>query len=302
MKNSATIKKNPNFVFYQIMETKKKITKNKAKHALRFVLLVFGAFVMVYPLLWMMVSAFRPEHTIFNNMGLIPHEFTFENFAIGWQSNGVVTFARYFRNSFVISGLSVLGTVFSSTLAGYAFARLDFKFKGLFFALMMLTMMIPQHATIVPQFVYFTRLGWNNTIFPLVLPRFLAVDGFFIFLMMQFIRGLPKELDEAATIDGCGKFGIFFKIILPLTKPALITTIIFSFIWSWNDFLNQLIYLREATQWTVTLGLRLFIDETATSAFGAMFAMSALSLLPTIILFIFFQKYLVEGVATTGMK
>jgi len=268
----------------------------------RFVLLVLGALVMLYPLIWMLSSSFKPEGTIFENMGLIPHGFTFENYFTGWQSNNVVTFATYFRNSFIISILSVLGNLISCSLAAYAFARLEFKFKNLFFALMMLTMMVPQHATIVPQFVYFTRLGLNNTIIPLILPRFLAVEGFFIFLMMQFIRGLPRELDEAAIIDGCSKFSIFFKVILPLTKPAMISTIIFTFIWSWNDFFNQLIYLREAPQWTVTLGLRLFIDPTARSAFGAMFAMSILSLVPIIVLFIFFQKHLVEGVATTGLK
>jgi len=273
-----------------------------ARKYIRFTILVIFALGMLYPLIWMVSSSFKPESTIFRNMGLIPHGFTFENYQIGWDSNGVVTFTKYFLNSIIISALCVVGNLIACSLTAYAFARLEFKFKSLFFALMMLTMMVPNHATIVPQFVYFTRLGLNNTIIPLVLPKFLALDSFFIFLIIQFIRGLPRELDEAAVIDGCSKYSIFYKVLLPLCKPALITTVIFSFIWSWNDFFTQIIYLRQAPQWTVTLGLRLFIDSTAKSAFGAMFAMSTLSLIPVITLFIFFQKYLVEGVATTGLK
>ena len=273
-----------------------------AKKYIRFLLLTIGAAIMLYPLIWMVSSSFKPESTIFQNLSLLPREFTLENYQIGWQSNTVATFTTYFFNSILISTLSVVGNLIACSLAAYAFARLEFKCKPLFFALMMLTMMVPQHATIVPQFVYFTRLGLNNTIIPLVLPKFLALDGFFIFLIVQFIRGLPRDLDEAAVIDGCNKYTIFTRVLLPLCKPALISTVIFTFIWSWNDFFTQLIYLRDPFKWTVTLGLRLFVDSTAKSAFGAMFAMSTLSLVPVIILFIGFQKYLVEGIATSGIK
>jgi ABC-type sugar transport system, permease component len=274
----------------------------KTRKTIRFILLALTALIMLYPLVWMVTSSFKPEETIFQNLSLIPKGFTLENYIIGWQSNKVATFTNYFINSMVISILCVVGNLIACSLAAYAFARLDFKFKGLFFGLMMLTMMVPQHATIVPQFVYFTRLGLNDTIIPVVLPKFLAMDGFFIFLIVQFIRGLPKELDEAAVIDGCSKYTIYTKVLLPLCKPALISTVIFTFIWSWNDFFTQLIYLRDPFKWTVTLGLRLFVDPTAKSAYGAMFAMSTLSLVPVIVLFIFFQKYLVEGIATSGIK
>jgi len=274
----------------------------KTRKTIRFILLALTALIMLYPLVWMVTSSFKPEETIFQNLSLIPKGFTLENYIIGWQSNKVATFTNYFINSMIISILCVVGNLLACSLAAYAFARLDFKFKGLFFGLMMLTMMVPQHATIVPQFVYFTRLGLNDTIIPVILPKFLAMDGFFIFLIVQFIRGLPKELDEAAVIDGCSKYTIYTKVLLPLCKPALISTVIFTFIWSWNDFFTQLIYLRDPFKWTVTLGLRLFVDPTAKSAYGAMFAMSTLSLVPVIVLFIFFQKYLVEGIATSGIK
>ncbi len=278
------------------------LRNEKIRKYVRFTLLLAGALVMFYPLLWMISSSFKPEGTIFTDVSLIPKQFTFENYKIGWLSNGVTTFTTYFTNSILISSLCVIGNLVSCSLAAYAFARLEFKFKALFFALMMITMMVPQHATIVPQYVYFTELGLNNTIIPLVLPKLLATDGFFIFLIIQFFRGLPRELDEAAVIDGCNKYSIFWRILLPLCKPALITTVIFTFIWTWNDFFTQVIYLREAPKYTVTLGLRLFVDPTAKSAFGAMLAMSTLSLIPVITLFVFFQKYLVEGIATTGIK
>lgn len=273
-----------------------------ARKYIRFTLLAVASLGMLYPLIWMLMSSFKQEETIFKNLSLIPEQFVLENYAIGWQSNGVATFTDYFTNSLLISILCVIGNIVACSLAAYAFARLEFKFKSLFFGLMMLTMMVPQHATIVPQFVYFTKLGLNDTIIPIILPKFLATDGFFIFLIVQFIRGLPRELDEAAIIDGCNKYTVFTRVLLPLCKPALISTIIFSFIWSWNDFFTQLIYLRNPLKWTVTLGLRLFIDPTAKSAYGAMFSMSILSLIPVITLFLIFQKYLVEGIATSGIK
>ncbi len=167
---------------------------------------------------------------------------------------------------------------------------------------MMMTLMLPQHAIIVPQYVYFYKLGWIDTVMPLVVPKFLATDAFFVYLLIQFMKGIPRELDEAAIVDGCSTYGVFFRIILPLCRPAFVTTVIFTFMWSWNDFFTQIIYLRQVENYTVTLALRMFIDSTAKSAYGAMFAMSLLSMLPIMILFVFFQKQLIEGVATSGLK
>lgn len=279
------------------MKNRKKIREN-----IKFLIVFVLAIGILYPLFWMVGSSFKPESTIFKDLGIIPKQFTLENYAIGWKSNGRITFGTYFLNSFVISGLCVLGNIAACSLAAYAFARLKFKGRNLFFNLMMLSMMIPQHATIVPQYVYFHKLGWIDTVLPIIIPKFLAVDSFFIFLLVQFIRGIPQELDEAAIVDGCNKYSLFFHIIIPLCKPALISTTIFTFMWSWNDFFTQVIYLRDTTKYTVTLALRMFIDSTAKSAYGAMFAMSTLSIIPILILFIFFQKQLIEGVATSGLK
>ena len=162
--------------------------------------------------------------------------------------------------------------------------------------------MLPIHVVIVPQYILFSNLGWINTVLPLVVPKLLATDAFFVFLMVQFIRGIPRELDEAARIDGCGRAGIFLRVILPLMVPALATTTIFTFIWTWNDFFSQLIYLTDPHMYTVPVALRSFVDSTSSSSWGSMFAMSVVSLVPVFLAFLLGQRFLIKGIATTGIK
>jgi len=164
------------------------------------------------------------------------------------------------------------------------------------------TLMLPHHVILIPQYILFRELGWIDTYLPFVIPKLLATDAFFVYLLTQFFRAIPRELDEAARIDGCGHLRIFWQVILPLSKPALATAAIFSFIYSWNDFFTALIYLIDPELYTVPIALRAFIDTTSNSAFGALFAMSVVSLIPVLGVFIAFQKLLVEGIATTGMK
>ena len=166
---------------------------------------------------------------------------------------------------------------------------------------MLLTIMLPPQILLIPQYIIFNQLDWINTFLPLLVPR-LGGDVFFIFMIVQFIRGIPIELDEAAMIDGCGKGSIFFRIILPQITPALVTAAIFSFYWTWEDFLGPLIYLSNPNLYTVSLALRAFADPGSGTNWGAVFAMLTLSLLPVILIFVFFQRYLVEGIATTGLK
>ncbi len=213
-----------------------------------------------------------------------------------------MSFTRFYWNSFLIAVLVVVGNLISCSMAAYAFAKLQFRGKKLFFALMMMTLMLPYHVTLIPQYVLFLNIGWVDTILPLVVPKFLAVDAFFIFLMVQFFRGLPKELDEAAMIDGCGPWRIFFTIILPLSKPVLATAAIFSFLWTWNDFFGPLIYLNDVQNYTVPLALRGFIDATGQSAWAQLFAMSTLALAPIFVFFLLFQRLIIEGVAMSGLK
>lgn len=257
---------------------------------------------MLYPILWLIGASFKPSNTIFTDPGLFPTTFTLENYGKGWQGIGIVGFDTFFLNSFTICLLSSIANVLFCSLTAYAFARLKFSGKKFWFALMMLTLMLPAHVTTIPRYVMFRTFGWINTFLPIVVPKFFATDAFFIFLLVQFIRGLPKDIDESATIDGCNKFGIYWRIILPLTLPALITTILFSFLWTWDDFFNQLLYLTSPDKYTVPMGLRLFLDASGISSWGSMFAMSVLSLVPAFILFFSLQKYFVRGIATTGIK
>lgn len=155
---------------------------------------------------------------------------------------------------------------------------------------------------IIPQYVMFNEFDWVDTPLPLIVPKLLATEAFFVFLMVQFMRGIPRELDDAAMIDGCGPYRTFWHVILPLARPALITTAIFSFIWTWNDFFTQLVYLPSPESYTVPIGLRLFIDSTGQTSLGPMFAMSVLSLVPVFLFFLMFQRMLVQGINTTGLK
>jgi multiple sugar transport system permease protein len=264
-------------------------------------LLVLGAIVMIYPLLWMLSSSLKPEQMIFHDRGLIPSEITFRNYIYGWNALSE-PFTRFFLNSFTLAIVNVIGTVLTSSLTAYAFARLDFRFKRIWFALMMGTILLPAQVTLIPKYIAFFQLGWINTYFPLTVPAFFATSAFFIFLNVQFIRGIPRELDEAAEVDGATRFQIYWRIIFPLSLPALITTAIFTFIWTWDDFFSSLLYLSDIKLYTVALALRSFSDASSTTSYGPLFAISLVSLIPFLVFFVLAQRYLVQGISTTGFK
>ncbi|GFR38685.1 ABC transporter permease [Insulibacter thermoxylanivorax] len=266
-------------------------------------LIVLGiGILMIYPVIWMLVSSFKPDELIFSDPGIWPKRVTLEHYKNGWYVVRDTTFGLFFRNSFIIAGIAVIANVITCSMAAYAFARLRFPLRRVFFACMLMTVMLPTHVTLVPRYSIFHSLDWIDTYLPLLVPKLLATDAFFIFLLVQFIRGIPRDLDESATIDGSGPIRIYLKIILPLAVPALITTAIFTFIWTWDDFFSQMLYLSNVKKFTVPLGLRLFIDSQGQSSWGAVFAMSVLSLVPITLVFFFFQRYIVEGIATTGIK
>lgn len=267
------------------------------KHAV----LILIALVMIYPLLWMVASSLRPNDEIFTSPGLLIDTFDLSHYPQGWNALSP-TFSTYLINSGLVVLGSVIGNLVSCSLAAYAFARLNFRFRTLAFVAMLVAIMLPVHVLIIPQYVIFAQLGWINTYLPLILPKFLATDAFFIFLMVQFIRGIPKELDEAARIDGAGHFRIFSQIMLPLMVPALATTAIFTFIWTWNDFFTQLIFVTKPDLRTVPVALRSFIDAQSISDYGALFAMSIVSLIPLFLVFLLGQRFLLRGIATTGGK
>jgi multiple sugar transport system permease protein len=265
-------------------------------------IIIFFGVLMLYPVIWLIMASFKEGAAIFSDPSLIPKVWTLQNYIKGWNGIGIVTFGTFFKNSFIICILCLLCNGLFCSLTAYAFARLKFPGRNFWFGVMMITLMLPTHVTTIPRYIIFRSFGWINTFLPLVVPKLFATDAFFIFLLVQFIRGLPRDLDESARIDGCGKFGIFVRIVLPLSVPAIITTVLFTFLWTWDDFFNQLLYLNSPGKYTIPMGLRLFLDSSGISSWGSMFAMSVLSILPCFILFFTMQKYFVQGIATTGIK
>lgn len=276
---------------------RKKLARGVVFHGLVILL----GISMIYPVLWMISSSFKDNTEIFNSASLIPRHFLTDNYLRGWRFVGTITFTTFFKNSFYYVILATFGTVLSSAWVAYGFARIKFFGKGFWFTCMLLTMMLPYQVVMIPQFILFFKLGWTNSFKPLIVPMFFG-QPFFIFLMIQFIRGLPIELDESARIDGCGRYRIFFSIVRPLIAPALITTMIFQFYWRWDDFIGPLLYLNKTSMYTVSLALRMFADPGTSTDWSAIFAMGTLSLLPIVFVFFIFQKYLVQGIATTGLK
>lgn len=277
-------------------------TRSLISVSITHLIIISIGIAMIYPILWLIMASFKEGSTIFSDPSLFPKNGTLLNYQSGWKGIANIPFSKFFINSIMLCAICVLCNLVFCAMTAYAFGRLKFAFKSLWFGIMMLTLMLPAHVTTIPRWIMFRSFGWIDTYFPMIIPKILATDAFFIFLLVQFIRGLPRDLDESATIDGCSRVGIFLKIVLPLSVPALVTTSLFTFLWTWDDFFNQLLYLNTPAKYTIPLGLRLFLDSSGTSAWGSMFAMSVLSILPCFALFFSLQKYFVQGIATTGMK
>ncbi|MBQ6409257.1 MAG: carbohydrate ABC transporter permease [Butyrivibrio sp.] len=263
--------------------------------------MLFG-FIMIYPVLWMISGSFKDNSEILRGtLSLIPKAFKTTNYHTGWKGFGGTTFFTFFKNSLLVTTIATFGTVLSSSLVSYSFSRIKFKGRNLWFTFMLATMMLPGQVIMIPQYLIYYRLGLVPGYVPLVLPYFCG-QAFFIYQMMQFMQGIPRELDEAAKIDGCSKYGIYSRIILPLLKPAIVTTIIIQFYWKWDDYMGPLLYLSRPQSYTASIAIKLFADSASVTDYGAMFAMSTLSLVPVFLIFLFFNKYLVEGIGTSGLK
>ena len=277
-------------------------TKRMISSILYYVLVSLFALVMIYPVIWMVLGSFKTSTEILNSaQTLIPNEWHFSNYSTGWKGFAGHTFGEFFSNSLFICILSTIGAVLSSSIVAFGFSRLKFKGQSIWFGCMILSMMMPFQILMIPQYIMFNKFGWIGTFLPIIVPQWFG-QGFFIFLNVQFIKGIPVDLDEAAKIDGLSVYGIFLKIILPLIKSSLVTSAIFSFMWRWDDFLAALLYLNNPARYPVSLALKLFSDPATGSDWGAMFAMATLSILPIFLIFLTMQKYLVEGIASTGIK
>lgn len=272
--------------------------QKRLKKVLLYLALIMGAFIFLIPFFWTLSTSFKPDTQIF----LMPPKWIPEPFTIVHYKEvfKYVPYAQFYKNTVYLSILNVLGSLFACPLAAYAFARLEWPGRDFLFLVTLSTMMLPSQVTMVPLFLVFRKLGWLNTLKPLWVPAFFG-NAFFIFLLREFFKGLPAELDDAARVDGCTYFGIYWRVILPLVKPALTTVSIFAFMGTWNNFTGPLIYVRNYEAMPLALGLRIFQEAHGTE-WGALMAASVMMILPIILLFFFLQRYFIQGIALTGIK
>ena len=280
------------------MKTKKKINS---------VVFHVGAcilgFFMIYPLLWLVASSFKSNDTMFQDAySLIPKVWDVAaNYKSGMEGVGGVSFWTFLSNTVIVTVVGMIGCVTISLFAAYAFTRIKFKGSNFWFGCVMMTMMIPPQVMVVPQYIILKKMGLIDTRISLILPWFFG-GAFFIFLMVQFFRGIPKELDEAAEIDGCGRIATLFRVLVPVVKPSIVTASIFAFYWIWQDFFQPLIFMSSTNKFTISLALNMYLDPNSYNNYGGLFAMSVVSLIPIILFFIIFQRYLVDGIAMDGIK
>ena len=280
----------------------RKTTKKTVKTILSYLVIAVIGLVLLYPILWMFFSAFKTNDEIFGSTKLLATHYSFQNFIDGWRGSGTMTYAVYFWNTFRLVIPVTLLTLVSSTLVAYGFARFNFPFKKALFSLLIATLMLPNAVIIIPRYTLFAKFGWIDTYIPFYALAALACYPFFIFMLVQFLRGIPRDLDESAYIDGCGTFRTLMQIILPLMKPSLFSAALFQFMWTYNDYFNSLIFINSGKKYTVSLALRLSLDSESVINWGKIMATSFVVVLPLILLFFMAQKYFVEGIATSGLK
>jgi oligogalacturonide transport system permease protein len=279
-----------------------KLNERNMEKVVSMIILILLGFLMIYPLFWLLGSSFKVNEDIFAGLGIWPKKATLSGYINGWKGSGQYSYRTFFINTFLMTVPTVIGTLVSSFIVAYGFARFKFRFHNVLFMMMLATLMLPNELLIIPRYIMFRNFGWLNSYFPIIIPAAFATYPFFVFMIVQFIRGIPRELDESALIDGCSSFGIFLRIIVPLSKPVAFSAMIFQFVWRWNDFFNPLIFIDSVKKYPLSLALRMAIDITDLVSWNNIMAMSVLSILPPTLLYFFCQKYFVEGIATTGLK
>ncbi len=278
------------------------IRKERLNSIIRYTLLIAVGILMLYPLIWLIGASFKSNAEIFTEVGFWPSRLDFTPYVKGWKTSTEYTFTRYFMNSFLIVIPRIIVTVISCVLVAYAFARFDFFGKKILFGIMVATMMLPQIVLRIPQYIMFQHFDMIDSYLPLILPSAFATDTFFVFMLVQFLRGIPRDMEEAAQMDGCNSLQMLWYIIVPLLKPAIISVIVFQFIWTMNDFIGPLIYLSSVEKYPVSLALKLSIGATEEVEWASVIAISVLALVPSVVVFFAAQKHFVDGVASTGLK
>lgn len=269
---------------------------------LRYVILIGVGILMFYPMLWMIGASFRQTNAeIFQSIWFIPSNPTIEGYIQGWNAT-TYPYGHYMLNTYKFVLPKVLGTVLSSLVTAYAFTRFEFAGRKFWYALMMATLFLPQVVMNVPQFLLFTKLGWTDSYLPLVVPAFFACDTYFVFMMSQFMRSVPKELEEAAEIDGCNSLQRLYHVIAPMVRPAMVSAALFSFMWASNDYMGPLIYINSTRKFPASLGLRLFMDAETGFQWNRVLALSVLTITPSLIVFFLAQDEFVEGISAGAVK
>ena len=276
----------------------RKSRRQSLRQTLAHTVLVLMGFVFSVPFLWLVTSSLKPDAQLFRLPPVwIPKPFVWTNYP---EALTYIPYFRYVANTLFIVVFNVLGSVLSGSFIAYGFARINWPGREFFFMVLVATMMLPYSVTMIPQFVIFRTLGWINSYYPLIVPSFTGT-AFFVFLLRQFYLGITMELSDAARIDGCSEFGIYGRIILPLSKPVLATVGLFSFLWNWNDFLGPLIYLNDNEKYTIALGLYGFLSHRRTE-WALLMAAATVTILPVIIVFFFAQRTFIQGITLSGIK
>lgn len=274
----------------------------KISAVVRYIVLAGVGLLMLYPLIWLVGASFKTNAEIFSSPGFIPSEPTLEGFRRGWETATPYNFGHFFLNTLWIIIPKTIGTAISATLVAYGFARFEFPFKKVLFATVIMTLLLPNVVTRIPQYLLFRDLGWLNTYLPLWVPSALAGDAFFVFMLIQFLRAIPRDMEEAARVDGANTFQVLVFIVIPMLGPAIISVCLFQFMWTMNDFLGPLIYISSVEKYPVSLALRLSLDVTEAFQWNQILSMSALTLAPSLFVFFIAQRYFIEGISTGGVK
>ncbi len=283
-------------------EIQRTLRREKFNASIRYMILLITGLVMLYPLFWMFMASFKPNYEIFSSLSLIPKEFSWDGFINGWKTGTEYTFARFFMNTFAYVIPKVILTVISSTIVAFGFARFDIPYKKFWFTTLIATILLPQSVLLIPQYLMFREMGMLDSYMPLYLPMAFATQGFFVFMLIQFLRGLPTDMEEAAMIDGCNSYQLLWYIIVPILKPAIISVALFQFMWSVNDFLGPLIYISSVEKYPIALALKMSIDVTEGTQWNEILAMASIAIIPSIVVFLFSQNYFIEGVTAGGVK
>lgn len=278
------------------------LRRQKITTVFRYAVLTLVGLIMIYPLVWLIGASFKTNSEIFANPGFWPENPTADGYIRGWQTSTPYSFGTFFLNTLWIVLPKIIGTAISCTAVAYGFARFDFPFKKLLFATLIATLLLPNVVTRIPQYLLFRDLGWLDTYLPLWVPSAFAGDAFFVFMLVQFLRAIPRDMEEAARVDGANTWQVLVFIVIPLLMPALISVCLFQFMWTMNDFLGPLIYISSVEKFPVSLALKLSIDTTEAFEWNRVLAMSVLTLLPALTVFFLAQKYFIDGISAGGIK